>query len=212
MLGSSSLLSRTAPFPVTYARKYWALPSAFRARRGQNATRFATGELATKATELMQLGAAELSIKHTGSLNPQQRAGILREFEHGRAHLMQMLTIKASPFGQLPLKVLGLGHPNRQLARRNAAECLRLWVGLSAQERLSAHSVVKALCEEGSAGRVDMIMFVRRGLMQGRVTRARHDYMFAPNNEVPTERKHSDLHGGVRLAPHHSPAFASCQL
>ena len=178
-------------------------------RRGQNASRCACGEFLQVAHEFMRFAAAELAVKFTADVQPSDRVKIMAAFEQGRAHIMLILYVRNSSFVRLPLKLVGLGHPDVNVARRCAVDCLAQWGGLTMEERRAAHNTSQFLLQEGSEGRASMVQFIGSGVADGTVKQSRQKFMFAMNTEISVERKHAEIHAGIRLVSNHTPALAS---
>ena len=163
--------------------------------------------------ELAMLSAAEVAFKHTVFCNDADRAWILEDFEAGRQHLQFNLTMQTSCWTHLPHRLCCLGHFDENVAQSEAAECLRIWVGMSQTERQCAHPWSKELLGVGTELGQQFRDFIRGGSLTdpgfARLASVAGKFQFIPLSEKPIEGRHAVIHKVLKKASNAGPVFLS---
>jgi hypothetical protein len=179
--------------------------------RGRRGSELACGQLSPFLTQLADTTSAHLQANLDGA-SPVQRASVLADFDVGKAFLLAEFTLRTQCWTQLPLKLICLGHWDLAVVRQHLGQCLVLYDNLPGgthhpwtEQLLHPASPLRDMCELLIAG--DTTFDECDDLAKHRA-RAQ----FLPTLEVSIERKHAQLHHGIRLSPRHGGAFASMML
>ena len=177
--------------------------------RGRKAAAIACGELDRYVESRLQLEFGTLLHALRG-LSTAQRRIVLDIFEIGKSEILAEYAIRFSCYQQLPLKLLCIGHHNVRTAREHLVHCLCLY---------------ELLPGSGSPFTEDMLNVAHKrnqvlAVVQGHQTfdhfpelnRVRACAVMTSTMEISVERLHEDLHQNIKLAPNHSPAYASLSL
>lgn len=93
---------------------------------GCRAPECAAEELLHILSELFDEGRGRVILELCPGLPEDKKTLLVEEYERGRNHLFMYVSLKVGPWGQLPLKLVGVGHYNEQTARTCARKALQL--------------------------------------------------------------------------------------
>ena len=159
---------------------------------------------------LANLSAAEVVFKHTRYCKDEDRIWILEDFEAGRQHLQFSFVMQTSCWTNLPHRLCCLGHFDESIARSESAQCLRLWIGMSDQERAGAHPWSKALLGTGDLGQQFRAFIRGTPLLEcEKLDRVASKFKFIPLSEKPIEGRHAIIHKTLKQASNSGPVFLS---
>ena len=176
--------------------------------RGRRAPEVGEGALHRYIDGLFQFNDSQILLVHTANLDREEKTQVTLDWSAMKILLRMHFDLKLSPWRQLPLSTLGLGHPDRAIAQRLLWNCLVDFERLSDEQRAAAHPHSKKLFQEH---RQEIDAFVRGDVVaswQG-LAIMRAQSVFVPILEQSIERRHAILHQHLKTAPHHSAAFVS---
>ena len=173
--------------------------------RGRRVSEIATGALSRFVDEALEVGYQDL-LQYAAHMPAESSAKLSHEFSAGKAFVLAEMQARFSCLTQLPLKLLCIGHPDLNTARTHLAIALVQYANIPAGQtphplsRKLFHDLREPLLEFLHGSSVDEFPELLLLRQQAR---------FASNIEVGIERRHAQLHRHIRLATHHSPAYAS---
>ena len=94
--------------------------------RGCRAPELACGEFETFLRNLSATSASELLACLPRDISREDRAGILQEFERGRAHLVFVFNLRLGHWKQQPYCVFACAHLNKDVSKTALEQCLAL--------------------------------------------------------------------------------------
>ena len=163
--------------------------------------------------ELSNLSAAQVVLVHTRFCKDEDRTWILEDFEAGRQHLQFSFIMQTACWTHLPQRLCVLGHFDEAVARSEAAECLRIWSGMTNQEKENAHFWTKALPDPSTNLGQQLRAFIRGAQLQDpeleKLERVASKFKFIPLSEKPIEGRHAIIHKTLKKASNAGPVFLS---
>ena len=179
---------------------------------------FRAPELATQCfapflQELSCLSSAEVVLVHTLHCKDEDRAWICEDFEAGRQHLLFSFTMQTACWSHLPHRLVCIGHFNEATARAEAAECLRIWVNMSAEEKQQSHFWTKELLDAQTELGRQLRAFIQGTSLQdpglAKLDKVAAKFRFIPLSEKPIEGRHAIIHKTLKKASNAGPVFLS---
>ena len=176
--------------PAGDGRWYGPCPMA-----GKRAVELALGLLSEQIRELGE-SFLESVLEVCAGLSPEEVAIVMDDFEHGRAHMIEVLTNKLQQWTVLPWRLVALGDWDmsrlRDTARKILAEFARC------PDEAKHHRITLEWLRPGSPLRAD-IHALPDGETIANLSRLRYrvgEYFFLPTAERRQEGDHSLLHRG----------------
>jgi hypothetical protein len=174
--------------------------------RTRRAPELAAGHMTAMVRQLLQQGVQELLFyPEVMALENLQRARLLREYQHGRQHLVMTFDIKFGHWRQLPWVIIGIAHPDRITARDCGDRALRLYGQASPEIR--RHPIVETMCKPGSPIYDEVRRFVYDGMDIERLPTLQlliGKFLFIPIAERWVEALHASAQKDLRIAPRFS--------
>ena len=176
--------------------------------RGRRAPEVAEGALSRLLNDLFHFNDSQLALTHAANLAQEERSRIMLDWSAMKVHMRMQFELKLSPWSQLPLSALGVGHWDLSVAQRLLWSALVEWENLSPQQQESAHPHSKLLFVQ-LRGQVDAFVRSEPASSWMDLERLRAQSVFIPILEQSIERRHAILHQHLKCAPHHSAPFVS---
>ena len=171
---------------------------------------WANGKWFVKVAELFRTSLVEINFEVPAEIDGPGKAGIVRDFESARSHIVLQSKLKFVSWEHLPLKLCGLCDTDLSLARRCAEECIMLWEGCAHQHHL--HYLCQKVMRPGplrdqlerfaAGGDITDPAFAKLRRFFGRFT-------LVGTCERAVEGLHAELKKHIKLAPNHTPCFVA---
>ena len=176
--------------------------------RGRRAPEVAEGALHRFIDGLFHFNDSQILLVHSAGLDEEIKTRLILDWSAMKVHMRMQFDLKLSPWRQLPLSALALGHWDVSVAQRLMWECMVEWENLDAEQQSAAHPRSKELFRNF---RAEVLSFVRGepSAAWPRLQYMRAQSAFVPVLEQSIERRHALLHQHIKSAPHHSAAFVS---
>lgn len=165
------------------------------------------GDLGRFIQQTCELHHAEF-LQDARLLDGKDMASILREFTIGKNFIATEFAVRLNCMKKLPLRLLGLGHPDPRVGRTNMAVFLVMHDSL--EPRADLHPLTLWVLSKSGELRSQASGYLRGGDIAGHpgLNVLYQKALFVPNVDSAIERKHAELKKSIRLATNHSPAFA----
>ncbi|CAE7195772.1 unnamed protein product [Symbiodinium natans] len=179
--------------------------------RSLRAPELASGAFEPFLQEISALSAAAVTLMHCRHCEIADRAWILADFEAGRQHLLFAFIMQTACWSHLPHRLCGIGHSNADVARTQAAACLRLWATYSDAERSAAHPMTKAVLSRGTLLAGQLRQFVQGVNLSNleALKKFAARMRFIPLCEKSIEGRHAFTHKVLKKASNAGPVYIS---
>ena len=179
--------------------------------RGLRAPELAAGAFEPFLQEIAALSAAAVTLMHTRHCQVPDRAWILADFEAAQQHLLFAFIMQTACWDHLPHKLCGIGHSDPDVARAQAAVCLRLWAGFSEEQQAAAHPATKKVLLRGNELERQLRLFVQGVALEDLQLLAEFAarVRFIPLCEKSIEGRHAFTHKVLKKASNAGPVFIS---
>ena len=176
--------------------------------RGRRAPEIAEGALHRFIDGLFQYNDSQILMVHAAGLEQEAKTQLLLDWSAMKVHMRMQFDLKLSPWRQLPLSALALGHWDISVARRMMWDCMVEWENLTEEQQTAAHHHSRKLFV---TYRQEALSFIRGEAEAAwpNLVHVRAQSAFVPILEQSIERRHALLHQHLRGAPHHSAPYVS---
>ena len=156
---------------------------------GRLVPELAVGEFEVLIKDLCSCESSSFRIDPTFvQLESGQQTRLLVMFDRGSEALIFYVHMKIGAYNQLPLKLAGMAHPNRSIARRCAETCLQMF--LTSADGASHHECQYVLVQL----RADVARFLFEGRVGAELKKRFGRYRVMMVNETTLEGLHSTVH------------------
>jgi hypothetical protein len=181
--------------------------------RGRRGPELAAGVLGKFVAECVEAEAVSLILQiRNPALSEADLGEISRDFELGKQHILTDISLRASCYQQLPLKLLSIGHPEVSEVRRGIKLCLAMYDQLTPAAQ--SHPLVRTFLSPDGPLRPELILIAAGGHPDQcpEIKRWRTLFMLIPTIEINIERVHASLKRNIQSIRRHGPAYVSISI